>query len=99
MEAGTDFEEGADAAVNLRPAGGGASDAGKDFEEGGLAGAVAADEAEDFAFADFEGDILQRPEGFFFFAAKGSDGLRESAVGRLPLASRAYSVCRGLLRE
>src|SRR5713226_4164648 len=36
MEAGADFEEGADAAVNLSPAFGGVSDAGEDFEERGL---------------------------------------------------------------
>src|SRR6266700_1353244 len=52
MKAGADFEERADAAVNLRPAFGGAGDAGEDFEKSGFAGAVAADEAEDFAFVD-----------------------------------------------
>jgi len=73
MEAGADFEEGADAAVNFGPAGGRASDTREDLEKSGFAGAVAADETEDFAFADFEGDVLEGPESFVFFAAKGSE--------------------------
>ena len=64
VKTGADFEQAADAAVNFRPAGGGASDAGEDFQERGLARAVAADKAQNFAFADFEGDILEGPEGF-----------------------------------
>src|ERR1700674_617081 len=57
MEARSNFQKAADAAVNLRPAGGGASDAGEDFEKSGLAGAIAADKTEDFAFANFEGYV------------------------------------------
>jgi len=101
MEAGTDFEEGADAAVNLRPAGSGAGDAGKDFEKSGFAGAVATDEAEDFAFADFEGDVFQGPEGFVLGTA---EKLRMASEGRLPrnggdrllLASLGDTLCQDL---
>src|SRR5213082_2587773 len=70
MEAGADFEERADAAMNFRPAFGGARDAGKDFEKRGLAGAVAADEAEDFAFVKIERNVFQSPKHFGFRAAK-----------------------------
>ena len=62
MEAGADFEEAADAAVNFGVAGGGVGDAGEDFEQSGFAGTVAADEAEDFAFLDVEGDVFERPD-------------------------------------
>src|ERR1700674_2835185 len=76
MEPGADFEKANDAAVDFRPAGGGARDTGEDFQERGLAGAVAADEADDFAFADFETDVLERPERFFAGAAE--DGKRRA---------------------
>ena len=51
VEAGADFEQGADAAVDFDVAGGGRGDAGEDLEQGAFAGAVAADDADDFAFA------------------------------------------------
>src|SRR5207248_7624159 len=70
MEACADFEERADAAMNFRPVFGGARDAGKDFEKRGLAGAVAADEAEDFAFVNIERNVFQSPKHFGFRAAK-----------------------------
>src|SRR5467141_4831650 len=54
MKAGADFEERADTAVNLRPTSSGAGDAREDFQKSGFASAVAANEAEDFSFADFE---------------------------------------------
>ena len=82
MEAGADFEERADAAVDFGPAFGGASDAGEDFEQRGLAGAIAADEAEDFAFADGEGDVFEGPEHFGFGAAeRGERGVQEIFEG------------------
>ncbi len=70
VEAGADFEEAADAAADFGVASGGAGDLGEDFEQGGLAGAVAADEAEDFAFANVEGDVFEGPEGFLGGAAE-----------------------------
>src|SRR5579885_2869087 len=80
MEACADFEEGADAAADFGESGGGAGDAGKDFEEGGFAGAVASDQAEDFAFADLERDVAESPEKFVLGAAKGGEGRTEEAV-------------------
>src|SRR5690242_8710976 len=70
MEAGADFEERADAAVDFRPAFGGASDAGEDLEQRGFAGAIAADEAENFAFVDVERNVFEGPEGFGLAAAE-----------------------------
>ena len=74
VKAGADFEQAADASTNLRPSGGRLRNAREDFQQGSLAGAVAADEAEDFAFADFEGDVFQGPESFIFGTAE--DGQR-----------------------
>ncbi len=71
VEAGADLEKATDASVDFGPAGGGAGDAREDLEQGGFAGAVAADEAEDFAFADVERDVFEGPEGFLLGAAKG----------------------------
>src|SRR6266513_5940626 len=72
MKAGADFEKRPDAAVNLRPTSGGTGDAREDFQKSGFASAVAADEAEDFAFADFERHILQGPTGLFLLSAQRS---------------------------
>src|SRR5439155_20461742 len=41
---------------------GGSGYAGENLEQGGLAGAVAADDADDFALTDLEGNVLQRPD-------------------------------------
>ena len=62
VKAGADFEQAADASVNFGVAFGGAGDAGQDLQQRALARAVAADEADDFALADFEIDVLQRPD-------------------------------------
>ena len=42
-------------------AGWGGGDAAQDLEQGALAGAVAADDAEHFAALDLEGDVAQGP--------------------------------------
>ena len=62
MKAGADFEEAADASVNFGVAFGGAGDAGEDFQQRAFAGAVAADEADDFALMDLEIDVFERPD-------------------------------------
>ena len=62
MKAGADFEQAADASVNFGVAFGGAGDAGEDFQQRAFAGAVAADEADDFALMDLEVDVLERPD-------------------------------------
>src|SRR6266850_8449279 len=70
MESGADFEERPDAPVNFRPAGGGASDSRQNLQQSRLAGTVAPDQAEDFAFLDLQRHVFQRPESFLFFATK-----------------------------
>ena len=70
VEAGPDFEQATNASVNIRPSAGGFCDAREDFQEGSFAGAIAADETEDFALADFEGDVFQGPKSFIFGAAE-----------------------------
>src|SRR5437762_552120 len=45
------------------PAGGRLGDPGEDLQEGGLAGAVAADDADDLAGPDLQGHVAQGPQG------------------------------------
>jgi hypothetical protein len=70
MKASADFEKAADAAANFRPAGSGTSDAGKDFEESGFSGTVAADQSKDFTLGNFEGNVFEGPETFFAIGAE-----------------------------
>ena len=62
MKAGADFEKAADASVKLDLARGRVGDLREDLQEGAFAGAVAADDADDFAFLNVEGDVAQSPE-------------------------------------
>jgi hypothetical protein len=54
VKAGADFEQAGDAAFDLDLAGSGGGDARQDLEQGALARAVAADDAEHFALLDLE---------------------------------------------
>ncbi len=65
VKAGADFEEARDAAAKGNAAGGGLGDARENFQERGFARTVAADDADDLAPPDVEGDVLQRPKIFF----------------------------------
>ena len=78
VEARADFEEGGNASAQGGLAEGGFGDAGEDFEEGGLARAVGADDAEDFAFLDGEGDVVEGEE--FLGGIGGGDGEAASAA-------------------
>ena len=62
MEAGAHLEQAGRAAADPQPALGGLGDAADDLEQGGLAGAVASDQAHDFALPDLRGHVAQRPE-------------------------------------
>ena len=62
MEARADLEQAADAAADHRAARGRRRDPRQDLEQGRLAGAVAADEPDDLAFANLEANVAQRPE-------------------------------------
>jgi hypothetical protein len=64
MKAGADFEQARHSTLYSYSTLGRLSDAAEDSQEGGFAGAVAADDAEDFALADFEGDVAEGPEVF-----------------------------------
>ena len=62
VEAAAELEEGGDPALDAYGAFAGLQGAGNDLEEGGLAGAVAADDADGLAAADLEADIAQGVE-------------------------------------
>ena len=62
VEAGADFEEGGDAALILDAAGARRGDVGEELQEGALAGAVLADDAENLALLYFERDITESPD-------------------------------------
>ena len=51
------------AAADVDGAGGGTVESGQEIEEGGLAGAGAAEERDEFALADFEGDVVDGGDG------------------------------------
>ena len=62
MKARADFEQAADAATQINLAFGRRDDSAEHLQQRGLAGAVAADDADHFARADVEGDILEGPK-------------------------------------
>lgn len=62
MEAGADLQQGADTSLGTDNAGGGGGDAGEELQQGGLAGAVLADDTDDVALLDIEGDVFQCPD-------------------------------------
>src|SRR5713226_5682063 len=72
MEAGADFQQRPDPPANLRPARRRARDARQNLQQRRLARAVPPDQAEDFAFPDFQRHVLQRPKHLSLFSAKGS---------------------------
>ena len=90
-------------------AGGGRGDAGEDLEQGALAGAVAADDAEDLALLDLEGDVLEGPDVsvtvvvVFLADLQGGIGfapeLGPGTVEVVPQGSRAHRAKTVVLRE
>lgn len=67
MKSCAHFEQARQAATHFDTAFAGGCNAAESFEQRAFAGAVAADDADDFAGLDFEVDVLQGPEPFFFF--------------------------------
>ena len=62
-------------------------DAGEDLQQGALAGAVAADDPEELALADVEGDAVERPQLAVLAGGEGPDDAlleRVDPVGRDP---------------
>ncbi len=64
MKTRPDFEERADAAVNINTAGGWLSDSIENFQQRAFSGAVAPDDSEHFASLHIKGNILERPKCF-----------------------------------
>ena len=64
MEAGADFQQGADTAVGTDSTSGGACDAGEELEKCRLTGTVLADDADDVALLDLEVDVAEGPDVF-----------------------------------
>lgn len=62
MESSADLEQAGDAAMDLDAAGRRFGDPAQDLEQGRLAGAVAADDADAVTLFDLEIDVLERPE-------------------------------------
>ena len=62
MEARADLQQAGDSAPRADSAHGRASDLAEEFEQGTLAGAVLADDADDVALLDLEVDIAERPD-------------------------------------
>ena len=62
MEARTDLQETSDTAAGADSAHCGGGDLAKEFQKGGLAGAVLADDAHHIALLDLEVDIAERPD-------------------------------------
>src|SRR5208283_732474 len=104
VEPGADFEQAPDTPVNFRPARRGLRDARKNLEQSGLAGAVPADEAKNFALANLQGNILEGPEGFLVRAAEERegrtesprDGIAQQAAGSLQATAVALADSRSL---
>src|SRR3954463_1243253 len=62
MEASADLEQRSDATVDLCPSLCRLGDPRQDLEQRGLAGTIAADEPDSFAFVDRQRDVLEREE-------------------------------------
>ncbi len=106
MKAGADFEQAADASANLREAGRRARDARKHLQQRRLAGAVAADQADDFALRDVKADVAQRPQKIaaqrLRLRLSGDVNARVSTSRKRDDSARARrrgSACRVLRRE
>jgi hypothetical protein len=101
---GADSEEGADAAVDFRPAGGGPSDTREDLEQSGLPRTVAADGAEDLPFHSLAMKHPGAPRPFLRFSGgrwKAGNGrtFQKRAVGSDRPAIRDGSASREIQRE
>src|SRR5262249_2476358 len=81
MEAGAHLEQAADAAMDLGAARRRRRDAREDLQQGALAGAVAADDADRLAARDLEAHVAQRPQFLVVAAAeRAAQPARERAL-------------------
>lgn len=98
VEAGAEFDHATGTAGDLDRADVGAKAVENDFEEGAFTGAVKADDAEAFAAAEGEVDVVQSPE-FFAFEADGSSGLGEAGHGAQEATQAGDAGCGGRAGE
>jgi len=90
MKPGPHLQQASHAPVQVHLAGGGLRDAGKDLEQGALAGSVASDDADHVALLDVQVHVFQGPEGLPLqplerMADAVSDGLAQGGVLFLPV--------------
>jgi hypothetical protein len=83
VEPGTDFEEAADAAADHDAPLGGLGDSRQDLQQRALAGSVAADDSDNLAFADFEGDVPQRPDDVLCVAVV-RESVQSAEIAKIP---------------
>ena len=81
MKAGADLEQACDAALDRHLALGRLGDARQNLQKRGLAGAIAADDADHLAALDLKAHVLERPE--FLGRVAGDDGAAARHVERL----------------
>src|SRR5690242_19338053 len=88
MKSRADFEQTAEPTANFRPTYGWLGYSRQNFEESGLAGAVAANHTDGFAGLDLKGDVAQGPH--FFSLAQGGRAFQKTS-GRVQKAAEAIA--------
>ena len=96
VEAGAYLEQGTDAACDGYTPVGGFGDAGEDFEQGALPGAVVPDDAEHFALLHFEVDVPQCPEDGFVVFVEAGEGAQLAEVVERGTQGAAYLAEEGI---
>ena len=95
VETHAEFEQGGDAAGDMHAAGGGLGGAGDHLEQGALAGAVDADDADRLAGLDGEVDVLQHPLEAVARPVAAASPIPPAATSGWGIACRP---CQGWLR-
>ena len=84
MKTGADFEQAADPSAEFNFAGGRPGDARKNFQQCRFAGAVVTDDADQFALADLQIDVVERPQNLSAVTAfEPSERRRHDIANRL----------------
>src|ERR1043166_1137681 len=91
MKTSADFQEACDTTKNFGTARGWLGDSRKDFQQRAFAGAVATDDADDFAGLHLEGDVFQSPDD----VSEGIRGRRTEGRGRFSRRRRERGGERG----
>src|SRR5690348_2930700 len=88
MKSGADFEQTAERTANFGPANRRLCYSGQNFQQSGLAGAVAANHTDDFAGLNLKGDVAQGPN--FSLSAQGGRASQKTS-GRVHKAAEAIA--------